>query len=171
MFDREILYLHPIAVEMLAIAIRQNPDIKGIAVIGKEERKVLQNADDTHATLADVDSANLLFKLMEIFQNISGLNINSSKAEGMWIGSFRGKMEEPFSIKWPKTPFKALGIYFTYDPELLNEKNFIERLDNIKKIIYIWSSIGRSLYGKVTIIKSFLISKFVYVCSVLPISK
>jgi len=33
------------------------------------------------------------------------------------------------------------------------------------------SSRGLSLYGKVTIIKSFLISKFVYVCSILPTSK
>ena len=75
-------YLFVIAVETLAIAIRQDPDIKGI-VIGKEETKVLQYADDTTATLADVDSAKSLFKLMEIFQNISGLNINYSKMEGM----------------------------------------------------------------------------------------
>ena len=140
-------YLFLIAVETLAIAIRQNPDIKGI-VIGKEETKVLQYADDTTATLADVDSAKSLFKLMEIFQNISGLSINSSKTEGMWIGSLRGKMEEPFSIKWPKTPIKALGVYFTYDPKLLKEKNFIERLDIIKKLINIWSSRGLSLFGK-----------------------
>ena len=126
---------------------------------------------DTTATLADVDSAKSLFKLMEIFQNISGLNINSSKTEGMWIGSLRGKMEEPFNIKWPKTPIKALGVYFTYDPKLLKEKNFIERLDRIKSRINIWSSRGLSLYGKVTIIKSFLISKFVYVCSILPTPK
>ena len=163
-------YLFVIAVETLAIAFRQNPDIKGI-VIGQEETKVLQYADDTTATLADVHSAKSLFKLMEIFKNISGLNINSSKTEGMWIGSFRGKMEEPFSIKWPKTPIKALGVYFTYDTKLLKEKNFIERLDSIKKLINIWSSRGLSLYGKVTIIKSFLISKFVYVCSVLPTPK
>ena len=71
----------------------------------------------------------------EIFKNISGLNINSSKTEGMWIGSFRGKMEELFSIKWPKTPIKALRVYFTYDPKLLKEKNFIERLDSIKKLM------------------------------------
>ena len=108
---------------------------------------------------------------MEIFKNISGLNINSSKTEGMWIGSLRGKMEEPFSIKWPKTPIKALGVYFTYDTKLLKEKNFIERLDSIKKLINIWSSRGLSVYGKVTIIKSFLISEFVYVCSVLPTPK
>ena len=46
-------------------------------------------------------------------------------------------MEEPFSIKWPKTPIKALGVYFTYDPKLLKEKDFIERLDSIKKLINI----------------------------------
>ena len=131
-------YLFVIAVETLAIAIRQNPDIKGI-VIRQEETKVLQYADDTTATLADVDSAKSLFKLMEIFKNISGLNINSAKTEGMWIGSFRGKMEEPFSIKWPTTPIKALGVYFTYDTKLLKEKNFIERLNSIKKLINIWS--------------------------------
>ena len=86
---------------------------------------------------------------MEIFKSISGLNINSSKTEGMWIGSFRGKMEEPFSIKWPKTPIEALGVYFTYDPILLKEKNFIERLDSIKKVIDIWSSRGLSLYDQI----------------------
>ena len=86
----------------------------------------------------------------------------------MWIGSFRGKIGEPFSIKWPKTPIKALGVYFAYDQKLLKEKNFIERLDSIKNLINIWSSRGLSLYGKLTIIKSFLISKIVYVCSILP---
>ena len=50
----------------------------------------------------------------------------------------------------------------------IKEKDFIERLDSIKKLINIWSSKGLSLYGKVAIIKSFLIPKFVYVCSVLP---
>ena len=73
-------YLFVIAVETLAIAIRQNPDIKGI-VIGQEKTKVLQYADDTTATLADVDSAKSLFKLMENFNNISGLDINSLKNE------------------------------------------------------------------------------------------
>ena len=48
---------------------------------------------------------------------------------------------------------------------------FIERLDSVKKLINIWSSRGLSIYGKVTIIKSLLIPKFVYVCSVLPTPK
>ena len=89
----------------------------------------------------------------------------------MWIGSLKESKEEYFGIKWPEIPIKALGVYFTYDQKLLKEKNFIERLDSIKKLINIWSSRGLSIYGKVTIIKSFLIPKFVYVCSVLPTPK
>ena len=89
----------------------------------------------------------------------------------MWIGSLKESKEEYFGIKWPKIPIKALGVYFTYDQKLLKEKNFIERLDSIKKLINIWSSRGLFIYGKVTIIKSFLIPKFVYVCSLLPTPK
>lgn len=85
----------------------------------------------------------------------------------MWIGLLKESKEEHFGIKWPKIPIKALGVYFTYDQKLLKEKNFIERLDSIKKLINIWSSRGLSIYGKVTI----LIPKFVYVCSLLPTPK
>ena len=163
-------YLFIVVVETLAIAIRQNPAIKGI-FIGKEETKLLQYADDTTAVLADTNSAKTLFKLLDLFKNISGLKINCSKTEGLWIGSLKGSKDKPFGIKWPKVPIKALGVYFTYDQKLLKEKNFIERLDSIKKLINIWSSRGLSIYGKVTIIKSFLIPKFVYICSLLPTPK
>ena len=54
---------------------------------------------------------------------------------------------------------------------ILLEKNFIEKLDTIKKLINIWSSRGLSLYGKVTIIKSLIIPKLVYVSSLLPTPK
>ena len=160
-------YLFIVAVETLAIAIRQNPAIKGIT-IGKEETKLLQYADDTTAVLADTKSATVLFQLLDLFKNISGLKINSTKTEGLWIGSSKENKAKPLGIKWPNEPIKTLGVYFTYDPKLLKEKNFIERLDSIKKLINVWSSRGLSVDGKVTIIKSFLIPKFVYVCSVLP---
>jgi len=55
-----------------------------------------------------------------------------------------------------------------YDRKLLKEKDFIERLDCIKKLINNWSSRGLSIYAKMTITNSFLIPKFVYVCSLLP---
>ena len=48
------------------------------------------------------------------------------------------------------------------------EKNFIENLDKIKKLLNVWSSRGLSIYGKVTIIKSLVIPKFVYLTSLMP---
>ena len=105
-------YLFIVAVETLAIAIRQNPAIKGIT-IGKEETKLLQYADDTTAVLADTNSATVLFQLLDLFKNISGLKINSTKTEGLWIGSSKGNKAKPLGIKWPNEPIKALGVYFT----------------------------------------------------------
>ena len=114
--------------------------------IGGEETKLLQYADDTTAVLSD--SAQALFNLLEVFKNLSGLVINSSKTEGMWIGSCRDKTSKPFGIKWPDEPIKALGVYYSYVIKLLHEKNFIERLDSVKKLINIWSSRGLSINGK-----------------------
>lgn len=47
-------------------------------------------------------------------------------------------------------------------------KNFGGKLDKIKTLINIWSSRGLSFYGKVTIIKSLLQPKVVYIASLLP---
>ena len=114
-------YLFVLAVETLAIAVRQNTAIKGIT-IGKDETKLLQYADDTTAVLSDVNSAHILFKLLDDFKKLSGLAINPSKTEGMWIGSARGNKTKPFGIKWPNERIKALGVYYSYDPKLLVEK-------------------------------------------------
>ena len=44
-------------------------------------------------------------------------------------------------------------------------------MDSVKKLINIWSSRGLSIYGKVTIIKSLIIPKFVYISSLLTVLK
>ena len=83
-----------------------------------------------------------LFNLLEVFKNLPGLLINLFKNEGMWIESTRDETSKPFGIKWPDEPIKALGVYYSYDIKLLLAKNFIERLDSVKKLINIWSSRG-----------------------------
>ena len=155
------------AAEALAIAVRQNRAITGIT-IGKEETKLLQYADDMTATLSDINSLQALLDLLEVYKNDSGLTINCTKTEGMWIGSLRNNKTKPLGLKWPDEPIKALGVYYSYDEKLLREKNFIENLDKIKKLMNIWSSRGLSLYGKVTIIKALIIPKIVYLFSLIP---
>ena len=71
----------------------------------------------------------------------------------------------------PDEPIKALRAYFTYDQKLLKEMNFIELLDSIKNLINIWSTRSLWIYGKVTIIKFFLIPKYIYVCSIFQLPR
>jgi len=78
----------------------------------QEETKLFQFADDTNSAL-------VLFKLQESFQHLSGLKVNSSKTEGLWIGSLKNNQIKPFGIKWPEEPIKAFGVFFTYNQKLL----------------------------------------------------
>jgi len=89
----------------------------------------------------------------------------------MWVGSLRNNKSKAFGIKWSGEPIKALGVYYSYVTKLLHEKNFIKRSDSIKKLANVWSSRGLSVYGKVTVIKSLIIPKFVYILSLLPAPK
>ena len=130
-----------VVVETLAIAIRQNTTIKAI-LLRKEETKLLQYVDETTAVLSDRDSAHAIFNLLDVFRKLSGLKINTSKTEGMWVGSLRNNKSKPFGIKWSGEPIKALGVYYSYDTKLLHEKNFVERLDSVKKLVNLWSSRG-----------------------------
>jgi hypothetical protein len=106
-------YLFVTAVEILAIAIRNQENIKGITIAGLET-KLLQFADDTTAVLSDLDSARALFGLLELFEKASGLKLNVTKTEAMWIGSLQNCENEPLGVKC-KTYVKFLGIYITYD--------------------------------------------------------
>ena len=112
-------YLFVVAVETLAIAIRQNSLIKGITV-GKKETKLLQYVDNTTAVLSDTNSAQILFRLLDEFKKLSGLGlvVNPTKTEGMWTGSLRKNKTKPFGIEWPNDPIKALGLYYSCDQKL-----------------------------------------------------
>ena len=61
-------YLFIVVVETLAIAIRQNQEIRGISIENKET-KILQYADDTNAVLLDISSAEqLVFELLNFLR-------------------------------------------------------------------------------------------------------
>ena len=147
-------YLCVTAVDILAIAIRNQENIKGITIAGLET-KLFQFSDDTTAVLSDLHSARALFELLELFEKASGLKRNVTKTEAMWIGSLQNCENEPLGVKC-KTCVKFLGIYITYEVQVLVEKNFKQRLKKNKNIIHLWKSRGLSIYGKVNIIKTLL---------------
>ena len=86
--------LFVLCAEILAHAIRNDNTIKGIKIHDKEF-KLSQYADDTTAFVSDTKSAINLFKLLSNFQEWSGLEINKSKTERMWLGASRRNTSKP----------------------------------------------------------------------------
>ena len=125
------------------------------------ETKLLQFADDTTVVLSDLDSALALFVLLDCFEKVSGLKLNVAQTEAMWIGPLQNCENEPLGVKW-KTCVKFLGIFITYDVQILVEKNFKQRLKKIRNAINLWKSRGLSIHGKVNIIKAILLLKLIY---------
>jgi len=68
--------------------------------------------------------------LLDQFGDLSGLKINKSKTEGLWLGSWKSRLgkDKPFGISWPKQYVTALGIAFPYNVHFGNKINFDERL-------------------------------------------
>ena len=82
-------YIFLLCVEILGGLIRKNKKIKGISINNKEYR-ISQYADDTDFIL---DGSSISFEetidTLNIFAELSGLNINYDKSEVIWIGSCR----------------------------------------------------------------------------------
>ena len=83
--------------ELLAFAIRSCSQINGIK-IDSREFKMVQYADDLTAFVSDIRSAQYLFNLLDQFEKCSGLKVNCTKTEAMWIDSSRNNIETPLGV-------------------------------------------------------------------------
>ena len=96
---------------------------------------------------------------------MSGLKINVDKTRALWIGSSCGSSEtlcDELALDWSQEPLKILGV--TFSPLVFNisDLNSKEILVKIKNILNQWSKRKLSQSGKITVIKSLAVSKFVH---------
>ena len=118
-------------------------------MIGLEEFKLVQYADDLTLFVPNIECVKLILQLLDRFTICSGLKDNHTKTEVMWIGSCRQNTATPLGLKWSKS-VKALGIVFTYNDTDQLQKNFYDKLKDIRTQIRLWNCRGLSLFGKVT---------------------
>jgi hypothetical protein len=100
---------------------------------------------------------------------ISGLKINASKTQCVMIGDVPGDNFElcpELGLKWSQN-FKLLGVDF--DAGLLDmHKNFDKAIKKIEQVMHNWRYRFLTVYGKITIAKSLLMSKIAHLHLVLP---
>ena len=160
--------LFVIAVELLANSLRTNKNINGISVSNKQIL-LTRYADDTTIFVEDVQSAEETFRIIQLFNEVSGLILNKSKCEGMWLGSLKHRGTQLFNISWPKKPITALGASFSYDQEQNDNLNFHEKLTQLEKSLKTWKGRRLTPIGKICVLKMLGISKLLYTCSNLKV--
>ena len=161
-------YLFVLAVEIMAEAFRKNARVKGIVINGKEI-KLSQYADDmTFMLNGSKESLKESLNLLDTFGKASGLRLNCSKTEALWIGSnARSDLKICFdrNFKWPTEKVKTLGVWLSIYPGTTLSQNYNEKVERVKAILGCWKFRRLSLLGKVAVLKSLVASQLVYILS------
>ena len=118
--------LFVIVIELLVQSIRRSKEIKGITIDEHNEVKLSQYTDGTTVLLSDVQSASKLFDLLSLFERCSGLKLNQTKSEMLWLGFMHHRKDTILDLQMSGELVYALGVHFTYDlEESEKKKNFL----------------------------------------------
>ena len=119
--------------------------------------------------MANVESAKLFLNIVEEFGSYSGLLLNMSKTEALWIGENRNCDFDTIGVSYTNPAIKLLGVFVSNDLDLTTELNLKERIKTIRSVINSWKRRNLTLIGKIVILKTFIISQFQYVLSAIHI--
>ena len=157
-----------LSLEILACYIRQDRNIHGL-VINNEEIKLTLFDDDVTCFLRDRLSYLHLFVILKLFSRFSGLSVDDDKTE--LFGIRPQKLEQEEFYHKTCTSIKILGIYFDYHKTTRRNLNFNSILKSIKKALNMWRWRGLTLLGRIQIVKTFAIPKFMYKASLISVSE
>ena len=75
-----------------------------------------------------------LFELLGLFKRCSGLKINESKSELLWLGSWRHKKDKILNLQISEEPVYALDVHFAYERDTILQRNFSDKLISLKTV-------------------------------------
>ena len=155
-----------LSLEVVACSIPQNDKIQGIK-IKNEEVKLSLFADDMTCVLRNKSSYQHLSSSLECFSKFSGLKLNEEKTEFFRLGIHNLREWFPYEFK---LSIKILGVHFDYDELSKKKANFEAILKSIIRTLSMWKWRRVTLIGKIQIVKSFAIPKFMSKASLIHVS-
>ena len=165
-------YLFLFGAEIMALLFLMNPEIIGFKINSKEF-KLTQFADDTTLILdGSQHSLQAALNTLEIYGNFSGLKMNKEKTKVIWIGRkkySKDKLTVSVNLDWGKVEFVLLGITFNVNLNLMPDINLVNVLENANTSLKVWQRRKLTPLGKITVLKSLILSKFIHVFLILPI--
>jgi hypothetical protein len=123
--------LFVLSVEIMALRIRNNKDIKGFQIKIDEQThsmKISQLADDTTLYFNSENDISVAMNEIHIADTFSGLVINRNKTDGLWIGKLKHSKDKVENIKWTNKPIKSLGMYYGHEYIVCEKLNCEKKL-------------------------------------------
>ena len=164
-------YIFILCVEILASRLRHNENVKGIKI---DDCPILisQFADDTSLVLDGSESSlQNAIKDLNFFAKMSGLKINTSKTQAIWIGSMKYSnvtFLPELGLQWGRDKFTVLGIDFSVNLHEIPKMNYDKKLIKLKSLIKTWEKRILTPIGRIHIIKSLLIPQLNHLFISLP---
>ena len=164
--------LFNILLEVLATAIREEKEIKGIQ-IRREEVKLSLFADDMILYTENPKySIRKLLELMSEFSKVAGYKINTQKSL-VFLYTNNEKSEREIKESIPSTiatkRIKYPGINLLTEKEELYTENYKTLMKEIKDDINRWRDIPCTWVGRINIVKMTMLPNAIYRFNVIPI--
>ncbi len=151
-----------LTLELLARNIRKSDNIRGLQ-FGDRMIKIKLYADDATLFLRDMIDFREVLSRIKSFTFFSGLCLNKQKSAAMMIGDTTFKDKIKNGIKF-FNKLKILGITFSNE-YCANEipENYENKIEQLERLCCLWGKRYLTIIGRITILKSFGISLFIYI--------
>ena len=163
--------LSNIVLEVLAIVIREEKEIKGIQI--RKEVKLPLFADDMILYIENPnDSIRKLLELISEFSKVAGYKINTQKSLAfLYINNQKSEIEIKESIPFTIATkiIKYLGINLPKETKELYIENYKTLMKEIKDHINRWRDMSCSWVGRINIMKMTLLPNAIYRFNEIPI--
>ena len=107
--------------------------------------------------------------ILETYGNYSGLKMNKEKTKIIWIGR-KNFSKDKVSVKldWGDMKFTLLGLNFSVDLSKMLELNYSKTITKMLKEIKNWKTRKLTPIGKISLIKTNILSKIIHILTSLP---
>ena len=154
-------YLYILSFEPLLEKIRMEKNITGIGIPGARDIKVIAYADDTVFFPTNDRSIHKIISIFQDFGKGSGSKINVNKSEIMGIGKWQDRLDFPLGII-RKESLRIYGIFYSNNQTQTNTEIWRNIEQSIKQIIDRNKYTAQTIFGRSTIINTYVIPKTIY---------